>query len=213
MLLKTVAAALLALLAWVSPSRAVAQDASSGSDQGVLSLGDVVRITVWQRPDLSGEFAVVGDGSLAHPLYREGPKVAGVALSVVDTRVRSFLTTFLARPQFIVEPLLRVNVTGEVREPKLYTLAPETSIAQAVAQAGGVTERGRRDRVRLVRQGRESIVDLTRGGTGLAQSPIRSGDEIAVDRGRSFFRDVFAPTMAVLGALAAIANVALDSGN
>jgi polysaccharide export outer membrane protein len=203
----------LAILLCAAPTRAAAQDGAAAPDQAVLAPGDVLRVTVWQRPDLSGEFAIASNGSLAHPLYREGLAVTGVPLGTVDTRVRTFLSTFLARPQFVLEPLLRVNVTGAVREPKLYTLPPETTVAQAIAYAGGVSERGRRDRVRLVRQGRESEVDLTRPGSGLARTPIRSGDEIVVDQSRAFFREVFAPAMAVLGAVAAIVNVAIDSGN
>lgn len=209
---RSLAAALLLLLCAVpTPARAQLGDASAAAP--VLAAGDVIRITVWQRPELSGEFTVSGDGSLGHPLYRDGPKVVGLPVTEIDGRVRTFLTTFLARPQFLVEPLLRVNVTGAVREPKLYVLPPATSIAQAIAQAGGVTERGRRDRVRLIRQARVSAIDLTRPGSQLASAPIRSGDEIVVEQDRAFFRDVFAPAMAVLGAVAAIANVALDSRN
>ncbi|HEY8165953.1 MAG TPA: SLBB domain-containing protein, partial [Gemmatimonadaceae bacterium] len=102
-------------------------------------------------------------------------------------------------------------VAGEVRAPNLYSVPPETTIAQAVALAGGVTDRGRLDRVRVVRAGREIVVDLTRPDASAAQLQIRSGDQIAVARGTNVFRDVVSPVAGVVGALAAIAGVVVTS--
>src|SRR3954468_7477285 len=97
-----------------------------------LNPGDVVRITVWRKPELSGDFVVAVDGTLSHPLYRD-VRVIGVPMAAVEIRAREFLTNLEANPQFVVEPLIRVAVGGEVRLPNLYTLRPEPSLAQAVA--------------------------------------------------------------------------------
>src|SRR5215218_6153155 len=35
-----------------------------------LSPGDSVRITVWRKPEFSGDFIVAPDGTISHPLYR-----------------------------------------------------------------------------------------------------------------------------------------------
>ncbi|HKG91040.1 MAG TPA: polysaccharide biosynthesis/export family protein [Gemmatimonadaceae bacterium] len=171
----------------------------------VLAPGDAVRITVWRKPELSGEFVVATDGSLTHPLYRV-VRVGGVPLTTAEERVRVFLEQLEVNPQFVVEPLLRVAVGGEVMRPNLYTLRPETTIAMAVAMAGGNTERGRRDRVRLLRGHEEIILDLTRPEVGAAQMPIRSGDQILVDRRHAVFREYVAPAITVAGATAAILN-------
>jgi protein involved in polysaccharide export with SLBB domain len=176
-----------------------------------LSPGDVVRITVWRKPELSGEFVVNGDGSVSHPLYRD-VRVAGIPLESVEARLREFLTKLEANPQFVVEPLLRVAVSGEVRQPNLYTLRPETSLAQAVAMAGGPTERGRRDRVRLTRQSQELLVDLRRGDASGAGMPVRSGDQILVEQHRAIFRDLVSPAVSFLGATAAVVSVILYNG-
>jgi polysaccharide export outer membrane protein len=174
----------------------------------MLAPGDAVRITVWQQPDFSGEFVVAPDNSVAHPLYRS-LKLGGVPLSQLDERVREFLERYEATPHFVVEPLFRIAVGGEVRQPSVYTVRPGTTIAQSVALAGGPTEQGRRDRVVLVRYGREMVVDLTRPDTGLAPSPIRSGDEVLVPRQRHLFRELIGPAFTVLGATAAVINVVL----
>jgi polysaccharide biosynthesis/export protein len=176
----------------------------------VLGPGDVVRITVWRKPEFSGEFRIAPDGSIAHPLYR-AVEVAGVPFSITEERVGAFLRHFGEDPQFVIEPLLRVSVGGEVGRPNLYTLNPETSIAQAVALAGGPTERGRRDRVLVVRSEGALIVRLTDAASGGLRMPIRSGDQIIVERRRTLFRDYIAPAITLTGATAAIISVILRS--
>jgi polysaccharide biosynthesis/export protein len=177
-------------------------------DSLTLRPGDAVRITVWRKPELSGEFAVAGDGSLTHPLYR-ALRVTGMPLVAAEGRLRTFLQQFETNPEFVMEPLLHVAVGGEVVRPNLYTLRPETSVADAVALAGGPTDRGRRDRVRLLRAGDEVVLDLTRPRPGVATTPIRSGDQILVDRKRAVFRETIGPIVMVAGAAAAILNVIL----
>ena len=184
-----------------SPAPAFRQ--SPSDDATLLRAGDVVRITVWRKPELSGEFVVAPDGSLTHPLYRT-VRVTDVPFPTLEQRVQTFLARFEENPQFVVEPLLRVSVGGEVHRPNLYNLRPETSISQAVAIAGGATERGRADEVYLFRGGSQQVLNLT---SDAGRLPIRSGDEIMVGRRRAFFREVVAPVIGVIGAAAAVANV------
>lgn len=173
----------------------------------VIRPGDAVRITVWRNEELSGEFDVGEDGTIRHPLYRE-IRVAGLTAREAETRVGEFLQRYEASPQFILEPLLRVAVGGEVRLPDLYAMPPATTIAEAVARAGGVTQQGRLDRVILIRDGRQWDLDLTQPEEGLAQLPVRSGDQILVRRRPTWLRDYVAPIASVLGGLALIINYA-----
>jgi protein involved in polysaccharide export with SLBB domain len=194
------------------PALGQAQSAAPGkpADLGsvVLKPGDALRITVFRNSDLSGEFVVGLDGSLRHPLYRSVP-VAGIPMPTVEAQLRAFIRRFVtADSLFVVEPLLRVVVGGDVTRPNVYSIGPETSVSQAVALAGGPTERGRRDRILLARDGRTTVVDLRQTGS-LARTPIQSGDEIVVERNLNTFRDIIVPTVGVVGALAAIANVFL----
>jgi protein involved in polysaccharide export with SLBB domain len=196
----------LALTAILAAPPVAAQSAAIGTV--MLRAGDVVRVTVWRNPELSGDFAITSNGTLAHPLYRD-VVVAGLDLPAAESRIREVLAGLESNPRFVIEPLLRVSVGGEVRQPSLYTLPPETSIAEAVALAGGATDRGRLDRVRLFRDGQELRVDLTDPGVGPAQAPIRSGDQIFVDRRVSIFRDYIAPAGSITAALASIIGLAL----
>ncbi|HXE58333.1 MAG TPA: SLBB domain-containing protein [Gemmatimonadales bacterium] len=176
-------------------------------DEIVLSPGDSVRLVVWRKPELSGEFAVGPDGSLLHPLYR-GVRVGGVPLAIAEANLRGYLRRLEADPQFVVEPRFQVAVEGEVHRPGLYAVWPGTSVAAAVARAGGPTEFAKRNRVRLLRaEGgapREWAVDLTSPAAATAAMPVRSGDRIFVERRRATFREVVLPTLSVVGTIASV---------
>ena len=195
------------LKAQTSPLGTATESTATTSDP-VLKPGDVVRIAVWQQPAWSGDFEVAADGTIRHPLYR-GVKVTGVPFSVAEDRMRTFLRRYEETPTFSMYPLFQVIVGGDVREPKLYTLPPEATIAQAVALAGGPTERGELDRVRLLRGGQEMVLDLSRPESGAAAMPVRSGDQIIVPRRRDVFRDVLIPASSVAGAVAGLLSLIL----
>lgn len=196
------------LLVAASPARAQSA-ASPDTSSATLAPGDLLRITVWRRPELSGDFIVAPDSSITHPLYRE-VKVAGIPLRVVEDRVRAFLGKYETNAPFVISPLLRVFVGGEVRAPSVYTVAPGTTIAQAVALAGGPTERGNLESVSLVRQEQRQVLDLTRPDSHSTLIEARSGDQLLVSRRRNFFLDVLAPSSSVFAAAASVASIIIQ---
>jgi polysaccharide biosynthesis/export protein len=200
----------LAFLTLALPVHLVAQATPSSSrDVSSLTPGDSIRIVVWRRPEMSGDFVVAPDGSITHPLYR-AVQVAGIPLANAEANLRNFLTKFEENPQFVMEPLLRVAVSGEVSRPQVFAVRPGTSIAETVARAGGTTQFAKRNKVRVLRterSGREQelYVDLMHPAQGLANTPVRSGDLIVVERKTAFFRDIAIPALSVIGAVASIA--------
>jgi polysaccharide export outer membrane protein len=199
----------LPLLAFVVLSApASAQESRASTDQSVLSPGDSVRIVVWRKPEFSGDFVVAPNGTITHPLFRS-VQVAGMPYANAEANVRRFLTRFEENPEFVMEPLIRVAVSGEVERPAVFALRPETTIAEAVARAGGASEVGARNRVRVVRlnpsgQQEQIIINLTDPTTRYGSIPVRSGDQIIVDRRKSFMRDVLLPTLGVIGSIASL---------
>jgi polysaccharide export outer membrane protein len=189
-----------------------AQGADPQSDRTVLTPGDLLRVTVWRQPEMSGEFVVGPDGNVAHPLYRE-LHVAGVPVGQLDTLFRTFLRRYESNPSFTVFPLLRVIVGGEVRQPNILTLPPGTTVVEAIARAGGPTERGRLDQVRLLRGQATLVLDLTQPDRGALSTSIRSGDQIVVPRRRNLFQDVVAPASSVLAAAAALTSIFIQLNN
>lgn len=184
------------------PARAGAQARVADTAGPVLRPGDVLRLTVWQRPELSGDFTIGGDGSIAHPVYH-ALHVAGVPVTQLEGEVHAFLRTYVAEPQVTVQPLLHVGVSGEVRLPSVVLVPPNTSLSQVVAMTGGPTDRGAMERVRLIRDNRQIVVDLSGAARPGSPTDIRSGDQVWVDRQTSMLRDHVAPLASVAAALAA----------
>lgn len=187
---------------------AMAQQSARPSDRAVLSPGDSVRIVVWRRPEFSGDFVVAPDGSITHPLYR-AVKVGGVPFTAAETNLRTFLGRFEESPQFVMEPLIRVAISGEVGRPQVFALRPETTIGEAVARAGGTTREGDRNRIRVLRvdpDGRQHllVVSLADPQGGYGKLPVQSGDQIVVDRRKSFMRDILLPGLGLIGSIASV---------
>ena len=185
-----------------------AQNSVAARDTNVvLHPGDMVKVTVWRNQEMSGDFMVGVNGALRHPLYQEVP-IAGIPLYQVEQRLTQFLTKYEQNPQLVVEPLFKVTVGGEVRLPNLYPLPRTTTVSQAVAQAGGVTQDGRLNKIDLYRGGQKIEMDLTEASGRWANEPIQSGDQIIVTKKSNFVRNVFLPLVGVAGAVASIINVA-----
>ncbi|HET9985609.1 MAG TPA: polysaccharide biosynthesis/export family protein [Longimicrobiales bacterium] len=173
----------------------------------VLQAGDMVRIDVWRQPELSGEFRVGPDGMIQHPLYH-AVRAAGRPFDQVSADLAGYVGGLLAQPQMIVQPLYRITVSGEVRQPNVYALTPETSVTQAIALAGGPTDRGRLDRVRLVRNGREIKLNLTRPES-LRIGDVQSGDQLIVGRSGDVLRDYIGPLASAAAAIATVVGIAV----
>jgi len=146
------------------------------------------------------------NGALRQPLYQEVP-VAGIPIPEVEQRLKTFLAQYQSNPEVVVEPLFHVVISGEVRDPKVYDFPRETSISMAIAQAGGALPDGRMDRVRLWRNGKEYVLDLTRANADWANSGILSGDQIIVTRRSRVFQEIVVPIVSVVGGLASVINL------
>ena len=214
-----------ALLATVAPVALRAQEARTNDSRSlrvaaapvgspavtvVLQPSDVVRIQVWRKPELSGEFTVGADGALRHPVYHD-VAVAGMPMPEVESRIRSILMRFEAAPVFIVEPLLRVSVEGEVRQPGLYAMSVETTLGQAIGVAGGATSAARTDRVTLRRGSSVVSLDLNDPRTAASATRVQSGDRIIVAQQRSILRDYIAPIASIAAAVGTAVTIATRS--
>jgi len=194
---------LMLLLAGAAPGRASAQQEPV---EAALKPGDMVRITVWRNPELSGEFRVMADGAIGHPLY-QAVNVNGVSIPALTTRLREFLSTYGQNPQVVVEPLLQVAVGGQVKTPSLYALPFGTTIGQAIAQAGGTSEGANLRKVRLVRNGKVQRIDLSDLSANAAAVRVASGDEIFVSPRGIGFMDIFSPVATIVAAVAAVVSI------
>lgn len=186
-----------------APAGAIAQQPPA---ETTLKPGDLVRVTVWRKPELSGEFRVMANGAIGHPLY-QSVNVTGVSIPALTTRLREFLATYEQNPQVVVEPLLQVAVGGQVKTPSLYALPFGTTIGQAIAQAGGTSDGANLRKVRLVRGGRVQRIDLADLSANAAAVQVASGDEIFVSPRGIGFMDILSPLASIVAAVAAVVSI------
>lgn len=173
-----------------------------------LRPGDQIRISVWKAPELSGDFTISSDGTILHPLYRE-VQVTGLTMPAVEERIRTFLQRYQTTPQFVVQGLVKIVVGGEVRAPNVYSVPPETTVAQAIATAGGPTERGSLQKVKVIRDRQEIRLDLTRFDSEATLIQIRSGDQVLLGRASTPAVTYITPIASGVAAVAAILSIVL----
>ncbi|MBB4634706.1 polysaccharide biosynthesis/export family protein [Longimicrobium terrae] len=186
---------------------AVPAAAQTGADVSVRP-GDQIRLAVWRQPDFSGDFPVAPDGTIQHPLLSE-VRVAGATRAQIREQILRTLQRYEREPQFVFDFLYRVGVSGEVRLPNLYTLTPETTIVQALAAAGGASDNARLDQAVLLRDGRETIIDLLRPTPEVAAMKVQSGDILRLPRRTQRLRETVSFGSSIIAALGSVAGAIL----
>ena len=109
----------------------------------VVGPADILRVTVFGEPQLSGAFRVENDGHFAYPFLGR-IKAGGRTVGGVAAMIRQGLANgYLRDPQVTVDvDVFRsqsVFVMGEVRTPGKYVLSGSVTLLDALAQAGSTT--------------------------------------------------------------------------
>jgi polysaccharide export outer membrane protein len=177
------AGSLVVALAALPAAPAAAQSAGARTTRvdsavgATLSPGDVVRLRIWREPDLSGDYVVDETGQVVFPLVGR-LRVVDESAPSLRARLTGSYARFLQSPSVEVIPLRRVTVLGAVRTPGVYAVDLTTTVADALALAGGVGPDGNPDRVELLRGGRR-VATFARSAL-FADLPLRTGDQLQV---------------------------------
>lgn len=205
--MKNLALSIFAVVALASGPALEAQVTAAAQNAfQTLSPGDELRIVVWRKPEFSGDFPIAADGTIIHPLYRE-VQVTGIPLTTVEERLRTFLMKYETTPQFVIQPLVKIIVSGEVRTPNVYSVPPQTTISQALAAAGGPTERGSMSDVRVIRDRQEIRLDVSQPDSDAGILQIRSSDQIVMGRRRQSAWQVVSPIASTIAAVTALVSI------
>jgi polysaccharide biosynthesis/export protein len=160
------------------------------SDDYVINAGDVLQISVWEQPTLSGPQPVRPDGKISIQLINE-IQAAGKTPSKLQADIEAALKSVVLNPRVnvsVTNPKLpTISVVGEVGKQGDVELKPGFGVAQAIAAAGGLSSFAHKDRIFVQRktpQGAVTILfnyDEVLAGTGkAAQFKLRPGDTIVV---------------------------------
>ena len=119
-----------------------------------LGVGDKVKVAVFGHPELSGELVVNGGGNIVLPLINE---VSAVGLTTYELADR---ITWKLKPDYLVNPRVTVAlltyrpyyILGEVENAGSYPYVEGMTVLNAVALAGGFTERANRKKITIERK-------------------------------------------------------------
>jgi polysaccharide biosynthesis/export protein len=132
------------------PPAAAAQQppAASTSAQYRLALGDLIRITVFQVPDLSLETRITEAGSISYPLLGS-VSLVGLTVADAEARIAKGLRdgNFVRQPQVSINVIQtrgnQVSVLGQIGRPGRYPLETgEVRLTDMLATAGGIATGG-----------------------------------------------------------------------
>lgn len=122
--------------------------AAAGAAEYRLAAGDVIRISVYQNPDLTLETRVSESGSLSYPLLGS-VKLGGLSLNQAEQLIADGLRNgnFVKQPSVTIVVLQvrgnQASVLGMVNRPGRYPLEMgDTRLSDLLAAAGGVTLAG-----------------------------------------------------------------------
>lgn len=159
-------------------------------DTYVIGAGDVLTITVWREPSISGEYPVRPDGKITFPLIND-IKAQGLTPLKLKENLEKRLKDYIANP-IVTVGVQQVNsknifILGKVNQPGKYPLLNPTTVLQAIAQAGGLAEWAEGDDIVILRteKGKQKKIefdyDKVSRGKELEQNIfLKPGDTIIV---------------------------------
>jgi polysaccharide export outer membrane protein len=175
---------------------------------------DTVTVKVFRLPDLSGDYQVDLTGQISMPLIGEVRAVDLTTAQLDDVLTKKFGDKYLENPDISVgiKDSARRNITvdGAVKNAGAFPAVGETSLMQAIAQAGGVTEDANARRIAVFRtiggQRQAAAFDLVSIRRGEMPDPkIYPGDIVVVDGNsvKGTWRQIMSsiPLLAIFGPL------------
>lgn len=153
----TTLAALLALT--IGPATAQEQN----GDAYRIGPEDILEIVVWKNEEVSRTVPVRPDGMISLPLVKDVH-----AAGLTPMQLRESLTERLAEyiPNAEVTVIVtqvrsfKVSVLGEVANPARYQLQSYTTVLDALAMAGGLSEFAKRSRIVILRRDGDTMQRL-----------------------------------------------------
>ena len=157
--------------------------------------GDVLKITIYDHPDLMTVARVDNEGYILFPLAGR-LRVGGLSTAAASRTIATKLDgEYIVNPQasvFVEEfRSKKVFIIGEVVRPGLYELSGPTTLLELVSKAGGLTRGAGRNATirRILSSGGEgdksievNIADLLQSGAESVDVPLMDGDSVTVTK-------------------------------
>jgi polysaccharide export outer membrane protein len=159
-------------------------------DAYVIGPSDVLCITVWKNPELSGSVPVRPDGKISIALL-DDVQAAGLTPLELKELLTESLREYVSEPDVtvVVEQVAspQVFVLGEVLRQGSIALTRNLRVLDALSIAGGFTPFADRDDIRILRRTADGLVeyrfdygDYLDGGAPESNFLLQNGDTIVV---------------------------------
>lgn len=151
-----------------------------------LGYGDAISVTVVGQPTLSvTDQPVRPDGRISLPLVQQ-VEIQGKTVAEVTAALNKAYKPYFQSPQIVVTVArfrpMRVTVMGQVTKPGTYAFEELPTLVDAVATAGGLTDRAARTGIKVVEPGGRTLTydmdDLLSGETALPR--LREGSVVEI---------------------------------
>jgi polysaccharide biosynthesis/export protein len=183
-----------------TPAKVAAPQSNNNfADSYTLGPSDRLRVDIFNVPEYSGEFYVLGDGAINLPVVGAIP-VQGLTIQKASALLTSYFSRYVKRPIVTISVLaprpVQFAIAGEVTRAGSYTI-PFTlenrkfpNISQAIQLAGGTTQTAnlRQVQVRRAATGRiinVNLFDVLQRGNTSQDVTLRDGDTIYIARSES----------------------------
>lgn len=179
---------------------------AQAQDSYRIQPGDVLRVEVLEDQTLNRDALVLPDGSVSLPLAGT-VRAGGRSIETVQSEIASQLAPNFATPPTVFVSIAQLSppvapaatgayapatisvfLLGEAATPGRIEVEPGTTVLQALAQAGGVTNFAATKRLQLRRDGKVYQLNykaLESGGSGF-DSAVADGDVILIPQRRLF---------------------------
>jgi protein involved in polysaccharide export with SLBB domain len=156
-------AGLIVCCLWLGSTPACAQEATDklppelGTSDTTYKLvpGDKIKISIFNQPDLSGEFQLDGEGRIFLPLIGRVEASDLTAAELEKVLVDRFKPDYLVNPRIFIQVgmgnLKPYYLMGEVKGAGAFPYVTGMTYLTAIANAGGYTYRAKQDYVYVIR--------------------------------------------------------------
>lgn len=197
----------------------------------ILGPGDVIQIQVANDADISGKYLISQSGDIRIPTIPNAIHATDLSTTQLSDRI----SKALVQAQILKDPVVSifvdeyhshtVTVVGQVQKPGIYPVEVNTTVLQAITEAGGLlTTAGSSVTVTRAKTGAQSnagpghvepasdqstvetltVADMVAGRNGAANTLVHAGDVVNVGT---------APIVYVVGAVTRPGAFAIQSNN
>ena len=140
------------------PKTQTADSATDETSEYVIGPGDVLRVFVWENPDLSVTVPVRPDGRISVPLLQD-VEAAQKTPPQVAQEIKTGLSEFIKQPEvtvivteFVGPYSQQVRVVAEAVKPQAIPYRVRMSVLDVMIAAGGLTQFAAGNRALIVRR-------------------------------------------------------------